>query len=109
MTATRELQGVLMDPEHVALALCVRFAGQIISRVVTGADGLTAFQRASHPRGMLTAWGVKTLYLEASKKKVQISDKFLDGIFLCIKEDSEEFIVGTFAGCGMQHCQQTAS
>ena len=43
--ATRELSGVVMDPEHVALAWCVRFAGQIISRTVKGADALTAFQR----------------------------------------------------------------
>ena len=33
--ATRELHGVLVDPEHVALAWCVRFAGQIIARTVT--------------------------------------------------------------------------
>ena len=43
--ATRELHGVVMDPEHVALAWCVRITGQIISRTVKGADGLTAFQR----------------------------------------------------------------
>ena len=30
VTATRELHGVVMDPEHVALAWCVRFGGQII-------------------------------------------------------------------------------
>ena len=41
---------------------------------------------------MVAAWG-------ASKKKVQITDKFLDGVFLGIKEGSEEFIVGTPAGC----------
>ena len=35
----------------------------------------------------------KILYLEASKKKVQIMDKFLDGVFLGIKEGSEECIV----------------
>ena len=49
-----------MDPEHVALARCVRFAGQIIARTAKGADGLTAFQcafqRASHPRAMPAAW-----------------------------------------------------
>ena len=28
--ATSELHGVVMDPEHVVLAVCVRFAGQII-------------------------------------------------------------------------------
>ena len=44
--ATRELHGIVMDPEHVTLAWCVRFAGQIITRTVKGADGLTAFQRA---------------------------------------------------------------
>ena len=101
--ATRELHGVVMDPEHVALAWCVRFAGQIISRSVKGADGLTAFQRAfqraSHSRDMPAAWEEKILYLEASKKKIHITDKFLDGIFLSIKEGSEEFIVGTTAGC----------
>ena len=51
--ATRELDGVVMDPEHVALAWCVRFA-------VKGAGGLTAFQRAfhraSHPRSIPAAW-----------------------------------------------------
>ena len=79
--ATRELHGVVMDPDHVALAWCVRFAGQIISRTVKGADRLTpfqrTFQRASHPRAMPAAWREKILYLESSKKKVQITYKFL--------------------------------
>ena len=47
--ATRELRSVVRDLEHVALAWCVRFAGQIISRTVKGADGLTACQRAVNP------------------------------------------------------------
>ena len=68
------------------------------SRAVKGADRLTAFlrafQRVSHPRAR-----EKILYLEASKKKVQITYKFLDGAFLGIKEGSEEVIVGTPAGC----------
>ena len=72
--ATRELFGLVMNLEHVALAGCLRFTGQIISRAVKGADGLIAFQRAfqraSHPRAMPAAWGEKILYLEASKKKV---------------------------------------
>ena len=59
VTATRQLHGVVIDPEHAALACCVRFAGQIISRTVKGADGFTAFQRAfqraSHPRAMPSA------------------------------------------------------
>ena len=87
-------------------------AGQIISRVVKGADGLTTFQSAfqstSHPRATPSALEEKILYLDASKKKIQITDKFLDGIFLGIIEFSEEFIAGTPAGC-VQNCQKTAS
>ena len=60
VSATRELHGVVMDLQPVALAWCVRFAGQIISLTVKGADGLTAFQRAFHrasqPRAMPSAW-----------------------------------------------------
>ena len=36
--ATRELCGVVMDLEHVALAWYARFAGPVISRTVKGAD-----------------------------------------------------------------------
>ena len=48
---------------------------------------------------MPAGWREKIWCLGASKKKVQITDKFLDGIFLGIKEGSEEFTVGTPAGC----------
>ena len=103
MVATRELHRLVRDPEHVALAWCVRFAAQIISRTVKGEDGLTAFQRAfqrmSHPRAMPAAWREQTVFLEASKKKIHITDTFLDGIFLGIKEGSEEFVVWVLAGC----------
>ena len=63
VTVICELHGVVMDLEHVALAWCVRFAGQVISRTVKDADGLTAFQRAFqrafHPRALLSAWREK--------------------------------------------------
>ena len=78
-----------------------------------GVDGLTAFQRAfqraSHPRGHACGMVENILYLEASKKQVQITEKFLDGVFLGIKDGSEEFIVGTPDGCGMQRRQKTTS
>ena len=112
--ATRELHGVVMNPQHVALAWCVRFACQIISRTMKGADGLTAFQRAfqrvSHPRAMLAAWREKILCKEAGKKKVRITDK-LCGRYLLGHQ-------GRFWGvhcrntrwlCGLQNCQKTAS
>ena len=103
MIAIRELHGVVVDLEHGALAWCVRFVGQIISRKLKGASELTAcqraFQRTSHPRAMPSALGEQILYLEASKKKIQITDNFLDGIFLDIQEGSEEYVIGTPAGC----------
>ena len=52
----------------------------------------------------------KILYLEAHKKKVQITVKLFDGIFLGIKEGSKEFMIGTPAGCvGLVKTQQTQS
>ena len=67
-----------MDDEHVVVAWRVRFAGQIISCTVKGTNGLSVFQRAfqrlSHPRAMPSARKEKILYLEASKKKIQITD-----------------------------------
>ena len=42
---------------------------------------------------------ISCTWCEASKKKVQITDKFLDAIFVDIKEGSEEFVVGTLARC----------
>ena len=38
MIATREQGSVVVDLEDVALAWCVRFAGQIMSRTVKGDD-----------------------------------------------------------------------
>ena len=102
MSTTRDLHGVVMDPERVVVAWCVRFAGKIISCSVKGANGFSVFQRAfqrlSHPRVMPSAWGEKILYLEATTKEVQITDKLLDGIVLCVKQYSGEFVSGT-PGC----------
>ena len=73
--ATRELHGAAMDPEHVVLAwcVCVRFAAQIMSRTVKGADWLTAFQRAfqraSHPRAMIAALERQDLVLGSKQEE----------------------------------------
>ena len=37
--------------------------------------------------------------MEATKRKAQLTDKFEDGIFLGIKDGTEELIVGTPTGC----------
>ena len=45
----------------------------------------------------------KLLHLDHKKQNI---DKFLDDIFLCITQRSEEFIIGPLAGlCGVQNCQ----
>ena len=85
----KEKVRVLIVRNHVTLLWCIKFAGQVLSRTVKGQDGLTAFQRAyqrkSHPRPLPAAWGENVLYLEASKRKAQLSDKFEDEIFLGIR------------------------
>ena len=66
-------------------------------------DGLHAVQRArqrkAHPRTILAPWGEKVRYMHAIKKKVQFTDTLSDGIFLGIKDGSEEVIIGTPSGC----------
>ena len=69
MIATRELHGV-DGPRSMWRwrGVCVSLI-QIISRTVKDADGLTALQRAFHHHEKII------LYLEASKKKIQITDR----------------------------------
>ena len=54
--------------------------------------------------------GEKILYLEASKKKIQITDKFLDGIFLASKKVLKRVHCGNTCWlCDLQNCQKTIS
>ena len=77
MTLTCELHGVVMDPEHVPPAWCVPHCiTTCTSAHVSSRSHATRVER-------------NISYLEANKQKIQITDKFLDGIFLGIKESSE--------------------
>ena len=77
VTAARELHGVVMSLEHIALAFRVRFAGQIISRTLKGRDGLT------HSNVRINASPIRepfcSMRMQAIKRKVQLTDKFFDG------------------------------
>ena len=97
--ATRELHGVVMDPEHVALAWCVRFADQINSHVVkrrcthcTPTCTSACVSPTSHGCSM----GRKDLVLgneqEEDSAHGQVFGRYLLG------HQSEEFIVETPAG-----------
>ena len=68
------------------------------------------FQRASHPRAMPAACLEKILYLEASKKKVQITDKFFRRDLLGHQGTAEySYGAGMWKCLDMQNCQKTAS
>ena len=98
----KELHGVTMSSSHNNLAWAVQYAGQLIFRSHRGDDGLTAWQRHTGKREVprkYAPWGEKILWLEGSKKKVQVSEKWHDGIFLGLVDETEEAIVGTPNGC----------
>ena len=90
----------------------VRFAGQIIYRSVkkhmsTLRSNVHISVRPTHEPCLQHG---KKPVPEASKKTIEITDKFLDCIFLGIKQRSEEFIVGTPARCvEFRICQRTVS
>ena len=94
----RELHGVTIGKSHVSLPWCVRFAAQIISRSHRGTDGMKGYRRAygrSRTPRRCVHWSEKVLYLEQSKRKVQVEAKWHEGIFLGIKDESEIAVVGT--------------
>ena len=68
VTTMRELHGVVMGPEHVALAWCVRFAGENNARTVKGAEGLTA--RASFTSRVRRER--ESSFCKSTKKKAQL-------------------------------------
>ena len=75
-----------MNLEHVALWWCVRFAGQIRSRMVKGRDGLhcipTCVSTQVPSESHSYSDGERVLNNDATKKKGQLTDKIFDGIFL---------------------------
>ena len=96
------MHGVRMGPEHVCLAWAVQYASQIITRSHKGEDGHTGWSRAYGRKKLprkFVRWGEKVLWLEGTKKKVQLDEKWHDGIFLAIRDESEEAIIGTPTGC----------
>ena len=100
MVATLELHCVVLDPEHIALACAFRCSDHLPHCegrrwVHSNVHFSTCLIREPClPRGE-----TRLLCLEASKNKIHITDKILDGIFLGIKEGSEEFVVWALAGC----------
>ena len=90
--ATRELLGIVIDAEHVALAwyvcaFCWSDYFPYRERRRRAHCIPTCTSAWVSPTSHACSTGrKKILFLEASKKKVQITDKFLDGVFLGVKE-----------------------
>jgi len=90
---------------HQLLPWAVRYAGQLHTRTVKGADGRTGWQRhkggwRDFPRKAIR-WGEKVQYVQGgAKMKPQLEGKFApEGIFLGFIERTEEYIIGTPEGC----------
>ena len=101
VSAARSLHGIVIPRDHVCLPWAIKYAGQIICRSHKGTDGRTAWSRCFGRKKLPTryaGWGEKVLYLPAGKAKAQLS-KWLEGIYVCLKDESEEAIVGTPDGC----------
>ena len=59
---------------------------------------MTGYRRAKGRSRVLhryVPWSEKVFYLEQSKKKVQVEEKWHEEIFLGIKDESEVAVVGT--------------
>ena len=100
--AARELHGVVMGTTHACLPWAVQYAGQLLTRSHRDQDGFSAWQRAHGKRTLprrYAAWGEKVWYLPHNKKKAQQTPKFEEGIFLGLKDGSEEAAIGTPTGC----------
>ena len=94
----RELHGVTIGKSLVSLPWCVRIAAQTISRSHRGTDGMTGYRRAyGHSRmpHRYVPWSEKVIFLEQSKRKIQVEAKWHEGIFQGIKDESEIAVVGT--------------
>lgn len=102
MCWAREVHGVVLGPEHVLFPLAIQHASQIINHSHKGLDGMTAWERAFGRRslpGKCAPWGEKVLWLRARKKKAQVEEKWHDGIFVGVTDETQEANVVTTTGC----------
>eukprot|EP00973_Karenia_brevis_P050717 7045615-Karenia_brevis.AAC.1 len=87
-----------MDRAHKNFPCALVFGAQVFSRSHKHDDGATgwqkAFGRTKSPR-KYPAWGEKVLWLPGSKRKVKASGKWYEGIFLGLKDRTEEAVIGT--------------
>eukprot|EP00973_Karenia_brevis_P064861 9007792-Karenia_brevis.AAC.1 len=86
-----------MDRVHNNFLWAIMYGAQVISRPCEHDDRATgwqkAFGRSKLPR-TYAAWGEKILWLLGGKKKVQASGKWYEGIFLGLKDRTEEAVIG---------------
>ena len=68
---TSELHGLELDAKHPLLPWAVAYAGQLVTRTVVTADGLTSYRKITGRREVprpLQPWGEKVLFLPGGGK-----------------------------------------
>ena len=95
-----EHHGITVGPSHMLLPWMVKHAGALLARGQKGADGRTAYElRKGRPfKRPLPAFGEKVLWLEPGKPKSRLTDRWLEGIFVGLHDDSDEILVATENG-----------
>ena len=98
--AFEALHGVTINQDHPVLTWLVRHAGVVLAIGQRGKDGRTGHElRRGKPfRRKIPPFGEKVFYLPVGKRQSRLTDRWLPGLFLGLKEGSDELYVGTSAG-----------
>ena len=87
--------------EHMCVPWLIRHAAETIDRYAVGVDGKTNYQRRKGKKfgGTVVEFGEKILFLRAkSVGRDKFDSRWEDGIWLGIREESGEHIIGTKDG-----------
>ena len=87
-----------LHSRHPVLAWAIQYAGVLLTRFMTGVDGKTAWEREKGKpyRRELPEFGECVHYMPLKRgKKLKLEPRFRDGVFLGIREDGDEMMIGT--------------
>lgn len=98
--AVEENHGVTIKQDHPILAWMVRHAAAMMAIGRRGADGRTAHElRKGKPfRRKLVPFGEIVYFLPVGKRQSRLVDRWLPGLFLGLRGNSDEYMVGVETG-----------
>ena len=94
--------GERVNENHSTLPWMIRHASFIINRFNVGQDGKTPYERWKQKKfkGELVEFGEKIMYLKMGSKGVNKMDcRWETGLWVGMKDDSNESITSTKGGC----------